>query len=119
MGFSNGISKVEAVSGAQRGDELFVDGELGAKGDRVEVPEFRISDSNSNAAQIYYTEYAFEVIAGWGDGCRNSVGKFATKEEAIRFAKFEAAKEPTMEFRVWTIDGDNSQSDFVAGKEQQ
>jgi hypothetical protein len=73
VGFSNGISKVEAVSGAQRGDELFVDGELGTKGDRVEVPEFRVENSDSDIAKTYYAEKATavkvsEVHGGWNHG---------------------------------------------------
>lgn len=53
---SNGITKVEAISGAQRGEELFVDGEIGAIGERVELPEFRIEDSSSKLAETYYAE---------------------------------------------------------------
>ena len=51
---SNGVTKVAAISGAQRGDELFVDGELGAVGELVEVPEFRVENSESEIAKTYY-----------------------------------------------------------------
>lgn len=53
---SNGVTKVEAVSGAQIGAELFVEGELGTIGERVEVPEFRVEDFESGTAKKYYGE---------------------------------------------------------------
>jgi hypothetical protein len=46
----------------------------------------------------------YEVVAGWGDGCRNTVGKYPTKASAIKAAKTFARQEPSVEYRVWTID---------------
>lgn len=56
INYNNGVTKVEAVSGAQIGAELFIDGELGTKGERVKVPEFRVEDFESETAKKYYAE---------------------------------------------------------------
>ena len=51
---NNGVSKVHETSGARRGEDLFVDGDLGAAGDRVELPEFRVEDGESELARMFY-----------------------------------------------------------------
>lgn len=51
----NGIQRVTPVSGAERGEEKFIDGRAeGQPGDVIEVPEFWIEDSDSESAKTYY-----------------------------------------------------------------
>lgn len=62
---------------------------------------------------------AFEVVAEFGIDGRNCVGTFATEAEAIAFAKNKHRQEPDLKFRVWTLNGDNSVSGFVAESDAQ
>lgn len=53
----NGITKVTTISGATRGDDLFIDGVGHGKiGDIIEVPEFWVKNFESELANRYYGE---------------------------------------------------------------
>lgn len=57
LGEMNGVTRVTELSGARRGDDLFIDrSDLGSVGATIEVPEFWVEDFESDAARTYCGE---------------------------------------------------------------
>lgn len=51
---ANGVTRVTEVSGARRGEDLFIERtELGQPGDLIQVPEFWVEDAFTDAAKTY------------------------------------------------------------------
>lgn len=55
----NEITRVTELSGARRGEDLFIDrADLGQPGDLIQVPEFWVEDFEGDAAKQYWAEEA-------------------------------------------------------------
>lgn len=67
-GALGGVTRVTEISGARRGDDLYIDGtNLGQVSDIIEVPEFRVEESNGPASEKYWAAISAKTPASFGE----------------------------------------------------